>query len=83
MPKSKTKPEINDFFNVRPSTSIPVPQRPALTPSHVKLSQISTGDKDDSVKKLMKKLLLREASLQVSFDSGEEKLGQCHSEQPI
>jgi len=83
MPKSKTKPEINDFFNVRPSTSILVPQRPALTPSHVMLSQISTGDKDGSVKKLMKKLLLREASLQVSFDSGEEKLGQCHSEQPI
>lgn len=54
-----------------------------MSPCHIMLSQISTGDKDSSVKKLMKKLLLRKVSLQVSFDSGEEKLGQCHSEQRI
>lgn len=83
MPKSKTKPEVNDFFNVRPSTSIPVPQRPSLTPSHVMLSQMSTGNKDTSRKKLMKKLLQRKVSVQVSFDTGEGKLEQCHSERPI
>lgn len=83
MPKSKTKPEVNDFFNVRPSTSIPVPQRPSLTTSQVILSQMSTGDKDTSTKKLMKKLLQRKVSLQVSSDTAEEKLGQCRSEWPI
>lgn len=83
MPKSKTKPEVNDFFNVRPSTSIPVPQRPSLTPYHIMLSQVSAGDKDASTKKLRKKLLQRKVSLQVSLDTGEGNLGQCHLEQTI
>lgn len=74
MPKSKTKPEINDFFNVRPSTSIPVPQRPSLTLSQAVLSQMSMVDKDSSIKKPKKELLLREVSLQAFLTLVEEKL---------
>jgi len=57
MPKSKTEPEVNDFFNVRPSTSIPAPQRPSLTPSHVMLRRMPAGEKGTSPEQLRRTLL--------------------------